>query len=347
MAEERLPRLTEAHVRRLASERSFERGETYYRDGAILEPVRQAGELRAGCEGSDYEPYRVSATLTKSGIAETSCTCPYDHGGVCKHIVALLLTYVREPQSFRSIPPLATLLAGRSREELITLIGEMIKREPELLSLVELSVATEQAKRGEPVDVAAYRRQTRRALRHESEHVVEKELRALREPAARSAKAGDWLNAGAVYHAVLDEAVRGYDDMLREIDEDGRVAVVIDELALGLRQCLKNSKADAQTRRAWLEALLEAELADIEMGGIDLAPSAREAVLEHADDEEWSWIEERLGAAMSKSGGWEREALARFLAAGQKRHGQVGKAAAKRKKPPQESSPDYQEDADE
>jgi hypothetical protein len=126
----------------------------------------------------------------------------------------------------------------------------------------------------------------------------------------------------------MDEAVRGYDDMLREIDEDGGIAV-IDEFAQGLSQCLKNNKADAQTRRAWLETLLEAELADIEMGGIDLAPSARETILEHANDEEWSWIEERFNDAMLKSGGWEREALARFLAAGQKRNGQ----AAKRKKP--------------
>jgi uncharacterized Zn finger protein len=333
MAEEKLPRLTEAHVRELASEKSFDRGEAYYHDGSVLEPVRQVLELRARCQGSDYEPYQVSAALAKGGIAETSCTCPYDYDGICKHIVALLLTYVHEPQSFRAIPPLSVLLAGRSREELIALIGELIKREPELLSLVELSVATEQAERGGQIDVAAYRRQTRRALRHESEHVVEKELRALREVAARSAKAGDWLNAGAIYHAVLDEAVRGYDDILREIDEDGGIAIVVDECALGLSQCLKKSDSDIETRRAWLGTLLEAELVDIKGGGIDLAPSAREAVLEHANDEEWVWIEERLNAAMSKSCGWEREALARFLAAGQKRHGHAGKAAAKRKKP--------------
>jgi uncharacterized Zn finger protein len=333
MAEEKLPRLTEAHIRELASEKSFDRGEAYYHDGSVLEPVLQERELRAQCQGSDYEPYQVGATLSKSGLAETSCTCPYDYGGICKHIVALLLTYVHEPQSFRTIPPLTTLLAGRGQEELIALIGEMIKREPGLLSLVELSVETEQAARGNQPDVSVYRRQARRALRHESEHVVEKELRALWELAARSAKAGDWLNAGAIYHAVLDESVRGYDDMLREIDEDGGIAVVIDEFALELSQCLKKSNADAETRRAWLEALLEAELADIEMGGIDLAPSAREAVLEHANNEEWAWIEERLNGAISKSHGWERETLARFLATGQRRHGQAGKAAAKRKKP--------------
>jgi hypothetical protein len=211
------------------------------------------------------------------------------------------------------------------------LIGAMIKRQPELLSLVELSVATEQVRRGKPLDAAEYRRQTRRALRHENPHVVEKELRALRELAAGLVKAGDWLNAGAIYHAVLDEAVRGYDDMLREIDEDGEISVVIDEFTLGLSQCLKKSKADDQTRRAWLEALLEAELTDIEMGGIDLAPSAREAVLEHANDEEWVWIEKRLRVAISQSSDWGREALTRFLAARQKRRGRAGESAVTRK----------------
>jgi uncharacterized Zn finger protein len=332
MADERfMPRLTEAHIRNLASESSFERGQNYYRDGAVLEPVRQEMELRAQCEGSDYEPYQVSAMLGKGGIAETSCTCPYDYGGICKHIVAVLLTYVYKPQAFRCIPPLAALLAGRSQEELIALIGEMIKREPELLSLIELSVATEQARQGKPLDVAAYRRQARRALQHERTHVVEKELRALQELAARLAKAGDWLNAGAVYHAILDEAVRGYDDMLREIDEDGDIAILIDEFALGLDQCLKKSKADDQTRRAWLEALLEAELTDIEMGGIDLAPSARQAVLEQASDEEWAWIETRVRDAILKSRDWEREELARFLAERQKRRGRAGEAKAKRR----------------
>ena len=134
MAEEKLPQLTEAHIRELTSGKSFERGEAYYRDGAVLEPVRQARDLRAQCEGSDYEPYQVSATLAEGGITETSCTCPYDYGGICKHVVALLLTYVHEPQAFRSIPPLATLLDGRSQEELV---ARAISRRNPILRFVE------------------------------------------------------------------------------------------------------------------------------------------------------------------------------------------------------------------
>src|ERR671939_435611 len=164
MTEEKLPRPTEAHIRELASEKSFDRGEAYYHDGSILEPVRQERELLAQCQGSDYEPYQVIATLAESGIAETSCTCPYDYGGICKHVVALLLTYIKDYQAFRPVPQLTALPAGRSREELIALVGEMIKREPELLSLVELSVATEQARQGGTLDVEAHRRQARSAL---------------------------------------------------------------------------------------------------------------------------------------------------------------------------------------
>jgi hypothetical protein len=131
-------------------------------------------------------------------------------------------------------------------------------------------------------------------------------------------KAGDWLNAGAIYHAVLGETVRGYNETLQKIDEDGDISILIDEFALGLSRCLKKSKANEETRRVWLEALLEAELVDIEMGGIDLAPSTREAVLEQASDEEWAWIEKHVRDAISKSDDWGREELTRFLAERQK-----------------------------
>src|SRR5947209_4781571 len=165
MTQENVPRLTEAQVRKLASQQSFERGKGYYRDGAILEPVRQGLELRAQCEGSEDEPYEVSATIEPHGIAEVSCACPYDWGGACKHIVALLLTYVHKPQAFRVIPPLEALLAKSSREQLIALIGELVKRAPGLVSVVELAAVTTQPgdkrQAGKPGDTSAYRRQAR------------------------------------------------------------------------------------------------------------------------------------------------------------------------------------------
>ncbi len=63
MIQERSPQLTESVIRRLANEPSFTRGKSYYHGGATLDPVRQGMELRADCQGSQYEPYQVSATL--------------------------------------------------------------------------------------------------------------------------------------------------------------------------------------------------------------------------------------------------------------------------------------------
>src|ERR1051326_2134904 len=176
MPEEKLPRLTEAQVRALASEKSFDRGKAYFEGGVLVEPLRQGLELRAECEGSEYDPYRISVTLDAEGVLETSCTCPYDWGGLCKHIVALLLAYVHTPKIFRVVEPLDRLLAGKSRDELIFIIREMLRHRPDLISVVELNTEAREVKQGRPMNVSAYRMQARRAMRHETARGVEREL---------------------------------------------------------------------------------------------------------------------------------------------------------------------------
>ena len=321
MPKEKLPKLTEAQVRAMANDKSFERGKSYYQGGAIVEPLLQGSELRAECEGSEYEPYQISVTLGTKGIAETSCTCPYDWGGICKHIVALLLAYVHNPQAFRVIEPLERMLADKSKDELIAIIQDMLRHKPELISIVELTIETQGIKRGKPMNVSVYRTQARRALQHETSRSVERELKALKDTAARLAKGDDSLNAGAIYHALLNETVEGYVEMISEIDEDGDIAVIIDDFAKGLGECLAKSEADVETRRMWLETLLRAELADIELGGIDLAPSAKEAILKYADSGEWEWIEERISKIFSADSSWAQETMQKFLAKGRNRHG--------------------------
>jgi uncharacterized Zn finger protein len=318
MTKEKLPKLSEAQVRALANEKSFERGKSYYQGGALVEPLRQGWELGAECEGSEYEPYQISVTLDAKGVAATSCTCPYDWGGVCKHVVALLLAYAHNPQGFRIVEPLDKILAGKSKDELIHIIQDMLRHKPDLISVVELTAETQD---GKPMNVSAYRTQARRAMQHDSSRAVERELQALGETAARLAKSGEALNAGAVYHALLDETVKGYDEMVFRVDEDGDIAIVIDGFAKGLGDCLAQCEADAGTRREWLETLLRAELADIALGGIDLAPSALEAVLKCANRGEWLWLEERLSKLFFADSGWACETIQKFLAKGRKRHG--------------------------
>ncbi len=87
-------KLTLKQIRTGATAQSFARGEEYYNNGAIFDPVMHGDEIEGSCEASSQpEPYQVRVKLGNDGIAEASCTCEYEYGGVCKHIVALLLTY--------------------------------------------------------------------------------------------------------------------------------------------------------------------------------------------------------------------------------------------------------------
>ncbi len=326
MAQEKLPKLTEAQVKSLATTQSFARGKCYFQDAAIDNAIRQGKELRAECQGSDYEPYEVTITLNKNGVAATACTCPYDYEGVCKHIVALLLTWVHTPQIFEIVPELNSALHDLSKEELLAIISGMVNRDPKMMREIELVKAAPRG--GKPMNVAIYRKQASRAMQSEALNTILRELKSLRDTARRMAKTGDYVNAGAICHVALDEAVKGYDGMMQEIDYDGEICSVMDDLADDLGKCLKSGEADAATRWAWLATMLNAELTDIEIGGIDLAPSAGQAVLKLANNEEWENVEGLLRAKIKAASNWQRQSLVSYLSKGLAVRKQSAKANA-------------------
>lgn len=130
--------LTLDQIRTYATEKSFARGEKYFWDDAIFEPLKRGNVLEAFCEaGSQPEPYFVTATLDENGVVEASCTCPYEYGGACKHVVALLITYVRRAQVFTDYPPIEAALNARSKDELIALVQKMLGYYPDLKAVVD------------------------------------------------------------------------------------------------------------------------------------------------------------------------------------------------------------------
>lgn len=108
------PKLSKQLIRDFSSEKSFARGASYYREGYVVGLEQRGPLLLAAVEGSEETPYRVSVLLdetTEAGPYEADCTCPYDFGGWCKHIVAALLAYHEEPESAVVKPALETLLS--------------------------------------------------------------------------------------------------------------------------------------------------------------------------------------------------------------------------------------------
>ncbi len=313
--------LTEEYIRHLADGRSFERGMNYYAGGNIRHPLRQGMELRGECYGSQSKPYRVRVVLDNNGIREASCTCP--RGGVCKHIIALLLTYVHEPDSFEVLTSLDAMLARLSREELISLIVEMLQREPSLSAVVDLAVATAG---GQSPDVAALSREVKRALSLDDPFEIEMGLRNILRTAERLARKEDWPGAGAVYQTVLDALTEIYGNELLSMDDDGAIAAIACECVEGLSECLNRGDCDRDTRQAWLMSLMKAELADIEMGGVDFAGEALDAIFEHAGEQDWELLRECVCEHIPKSGEWGRKKLVGILVAWEEKNGRYEQA---------------------
>ncbi|MBI5878768.1 MAG: SWIM zinc finger family protein [Chloroflexi bacterium] len=160
-----LPKLTESIIRAAATPQSFERGQDYYQRDAISNPAVLESTLMGDCEGTQSPYYRVRVTLDSAGIRAGQCTCPYEGGGLCKHVVALLLTYAHHPKRFVVRQEPSALLAELDRDALIILLTQLLRERPELYDVVEAAIAKPEptGKRGkarrQKVDADVYRRQ--------------------------------------------------------------------------------------------------------------------------------------------------------------------------------------------
>jgi uncharacterized Zn finger protein len=308
------PKLTEAKIRQLSAAQSFDRGLQYYRNDAITSPTRQENRIWADCYGSEL--YQVSATLTSSNVTDLRCSCPFDWGGACKHEVALLLTYVHQPEAFHVIPPLRDLLADHSRDDLLALLDRILQQYPDLLTSLEIAakVSTPQSAR-KPIDTSAYRRQIQRALQGDDMRTIAKALEPALKMAEQLDDAGDHLNAGRFYQVLLAEMTASYEGELQSVDYNGEVACFSQDAATGLGSCLTDAAIDSTTRKEWLNTLLESVLEDVNLGGIDFAAGAEDALIKLATDDEWRILEARIRHEISRSSGrWKRDCLAGLMA---------------------------------
>jgi hypothetical protein len=127
---EQLDYFTEADIQARCSQASFERGRRYYTGGAVRERVRLEDGLEARVTGT--HSYRVTVREAPGSLI-AFCNCPYDWGGDCKHIVATLLAWVHEPESFRAPADLQGVLAARSKEELVGILADICAVYPHLV----------------------------------------------------------------------------------------------------------------------------------------------------------------------------------------------------------------------
>ncbi|MEM9152673.1 MAG: SWIM zinc finger family protein [Cyanobacteria bacterium P01_F01_bin.3] len=136
-----LPKLSLEKLKRAATEKSFSRGEDYFRSGAVLNPTLRQQVLHAEVEGNTVDPYRVTVTFDGGGVTQATCSCPYSFEGWCKHIVATLLVCIREPDTVEERPPLAELLDQLSPSQTRAMIESLVAEDSSLLEPIDFYVS--------------------------------------------------------------------------------------------------------------------------------------------------------------------------------------------------------------
>lgn len=319
--------LSANQIKLQTDDRSFSRGRGYRNGGRIFHPVRRGNTIYARCHGSTGGPYRIEATLapadqpTAMNPVAAACDCP--RGGFCKHIVAMLLTWIERPDSFVVQPTVAELLAGKSREELASMVEQIITAVPELDIMLDLPDPATAPLSDAPVDERTIRKQIATALPEEGEDwdsryenapyydeygegaygfggidtAIMTRLTALGESYAR---ANQWRNALSVYATIAEEVAPRLEEIQEFLGESFYEYDGEDELGPVLTQCddalaaILDAQANlpeaerltAEERTRLIEAIFAIWEADIEAGGLELSEAGPIAIGRFASTEE-------------------------------------------------------------
>ena len=312
-----MPAVSDETVSGWVGLRNFQLGRSYVENGSVFDLRLQGATLKACCQGSMPQPYRLRAVLADGRVEDADCSCPAGSGGRCKHVGALLLAWLEQPEAFRVVADLDADLEQRSKGELVVLIKRMLQLQPDLESLLEMAIPGGE-EGGIPVNPEIYRRQVASAFRLGQEdwmasRRIAVEIGVILDAGEEFLVWDDCANAVAVFRSVSREMLEHYDQML---DEDGRLTDALDRCVEGLGQCLALWD-DAAGRETLLRTLFDVYCADLDWGGIGLGEGTPGIMLEQATAAEKQavagWVRAAMGHGVGRSDSFRREAHGRFL----------------------------------
>ncbi len=226
--------LDETTLRFHTTDKSFQRGEDYYRRGAVVDLCQRGNCLCGEVEGNEVEPYNVTIHFDAGGVTAAQCTCEYSFEGWCKHIVAVALTCIRAPGTIHQRLSLHELLDRLNHVQTQTLVQELVANEPDLLNridrfvnkisppIVQQSSANEtRPKRQTSVDPQPYRYQTKQMMRNCLQHweegweenPIDTDLPDILDQAQAFIDRGDGDNALIILEAITEACVEDWDEI--------------------------------------------------------------------------------------------------------------------------------------
>ncbi|UUN29675.1 SWIM zinc finger domain-containing protein [Streptomyces sp. FIT100] len=310
--------LTEAKLRALAGERSFERGLAYTDEVSGVE--FGDGWIRASVRGT--ERYEVELLLGGRGMPAGMCDCPYgQEGNFCKHLVALGLTVIAQEADLPRLRNAArdrtrgldAWLTGMSRDDLLALVREEMAEDRNLRKRLELRAASARG------DVAGIRSRISELLDSgpfaRYGYVEYADVHAYADQAAQAVDAirsltasGQAADSMALAREVIGMLAAAVDNV---DDSDGRLGEIGAGLADAHHEACRAAGPDPEELARWLVAHALDDAADLtDIGPLDyedLLGGQGMAALRRYAVEAWQanrtgWAEKHLMQRLAKSG---------------------------------------------
>jgi uncharacterized Zn finger protein len=272
--------LTEAMVRQHATGESWQRGQQYGREGAVLALVQRGNALEGEVQGSADDPYRIRCVHLPDGQWQATCTCPYAYEGWCKHIVAACLTALRFPAKVPESSALADQLAMLTPPQLVALVVRLAEQDPPLTAIIEGLIEqvgdtagtpafVPPTPRRPPPDLTSIRRQVQAAAPQHSTgysrrwgdgagwdiaalHTLQPVLERVQDDIA----ADDGATALAVLEALTDPLVANFEDFI-EYDEEGESVDILRAVGDLWLDAIVTANLDATMRIDWAGKLAD------------------------------------------------------------------------------------------
>lgn len=270
-----VPEINESMIRQNASDKSFERGKEYARSQAVRDLVLRDQTLQASVAGSTY--YRGSIGFSDRGIQTAKCSCPYDFGGWCKHIVAVLLVGMEQPQ-IEERPSLDEMLEKLDLEQTRKLLHNLTAQSPDLVDLIDIQIQlltsikenkskasktnkkTSKTEAQHPeIDQSPFRRQLAYSLQkslrnYENSYYDEEDpfTDIIYEEIAKTnvfLKAGDSFRAFVMLYAIAEELCNYTEEIENYL---GDVSDLVDHLDLEMAEAILLTDFSVKDRQKWV-----------------------------------------------------------------------------------------------
>ena len=287
----------ESSIESRCDNRSLERGRGYFRSSAVYDAYLMDNTLHCQCSGSMQFDYTVTVSFSGNDIAGYQCDCP--RGDFCKHIVALVLTYIHRFDRVRVIDfeSEREKLAVFDKEELINRMISLYRENPRLLLDAENEYGEgEEVSLEEYIDILSG--SADRCFRVYSDNLYRAAVEASRNLDALIEKNRNKSRGGKKRRMALLTAVyESVEEHIGEIDDSGAyVSAVAADCVHELKELTEDIELDTNERQKWLKRMLRYWVKN----DYGLAGEVDNLVLRAMKDEDINFLKQYVNEALEK-----------------------------------------------